>query len=81
MTPASSASSTSQHLEKYKNARNRSPEAAAAGSSGKLKRYEGYEKDLHKILNKSSAKRTTAQRGGENSSELMAPLQPLRCAV
>ena len=76
MTPASSASSTSQQMEKYKNARNKSPvrpaAAAAAAttvSSGKLRRYEGYEKDLHKILNKASAKRTTA------------PLQPVKYAL
>merc|ERR1719245_1462600 len=70
MTPASSASSTSQQMEKYKNARNKSPvgpaAAATTDSSGKLRRYEGYEKDLHKILNKASAKRTTA------------PLQPVK---
>ena len=75
MTPASSASSTSQQMEKYKNARNKSPvgptaaAAATTDSSGKLRRYEGYEKDLHKILNKASAKRTTA------------PLQPVKYAL
>ena len=72
MTPASSASSTSQQMEKYKNARNKSPvgpATATTDSSGKLRRYEGYEKDLHKILNKASAKRTTA------------PLQPVKYAL
>ena len=70
MTPASSASSTSQQMEKYKNARNKSPVGTATtDSSGKLRRYEGYEKDLHKILNKTSAKRTTA------------PLQPVKYAL
>ena len=70
-------------MEKYKNARNKSPAAAAADNSGgKLKRYEGYERDLHKILNKTSAKSTaSAARGGGISSDVMSPLQPVRCAV
>ena len=69
-------------MEKYKNAKNKSPGPAAApaatDSSGKLKRYEGYEKDLHKILNKASAKSTT--RGGGISADMMGPLQPVRYA-
>ena len=61
-------------MEKYKNARNKSPvgpaaAAATTDSSGKLRRYEGYEKDLHKILNKTSAKNS------------MAPLQPVKYAL
>ena len=71
-------------MEKYKNARNKNPGPAdAADSSGKLRRYEGFEKDLHKILNKTSAKSTTpaAARGGGISSDVMAPLQPVRYAV
>ena len=85
ITPASSASSTSQQMEKYKNARNKSPgpaAAAAANNSGRLKRYEGYEKDLHRILSKTSAKGATpsAARGGGISSDAMAPLQPVKYA-
>ena len=69
-------------MEKYKNARNKSPAAAADNSGGKLKRYEGYERDLHKILNKTSAKSTApGARGGGISSDVMSPLQPVRCAV
>ena len=70
-------------MEKYKNARNKSPAAAADNSGGKLKRYEGYERDLHKILNNTSAKSTapTTRGGGGISSDVMSPLQPIRCAV
>ena len=69
-------------MEKYKNARNKSPgpaaAAAAADNSGRLKRYEGYEKDLHRILNKTSAKGATA--AAARASDVIAPLQPVRYA-